>query len=463
MFSPLLVTMATKLEDNLYSVNTIYDPEGAAHIATFDFDADGYKMFLAALSDELRDTVSIALSRQPYRVWFKPSDEVWMTIMGEIGKKTFTNENESYRPFIAEAFIRDARPEGYPASATAGEAPLDPDTTSGFPRYTAAAQKGELGVKIVGQIIDEEFGWIFKRNHQEHDLGIDGQIEVVTGGFATGQMLACQIKCGQSFFKETNRWGYIYRGELKHFNYLANYPVPVIITICDPDTKEAYWVCFEAGTARVTEGGWVLTIPYANKLASSKAELLAFLPAVTDKLGELDEYWAVHGMLPDFGVIIVNIEIDDVRAMDTSFPRVFFDNLRATKELAYGCQGKIEILFWGYEDDPRELFEIDEVRQYVGRLDAVLPELFFFARADDDAVTLRLFMHCLMAVGWASDPAKQPRYVDFDLTHLDRFLERHFLGLNEIAEWIGLSEEELKAISDSAVKALHIPQAETKP
>ena len=152
-----------------------------------------------------------------------------------------------------------------------------------------------------------------------------------------------------------------------------------------------------------------------------------------------------------------------MRATDTSFPRVFFDNLRATKELAYGCQGKIEILFWGYEDDPRELFEIDEVRQYVGRLDAVLPELFFFARADDDAVTLRLFMHCLMAVGWASDPAKQPRYVDFDLTRLDRFLERHFLGLNEIAEWIGLSEEELKAISDSAVKALHIPQAETKP
>jgi hypothetical protein len=332
----------------------------------------------------------------------------------------------------------------------------------GFPRYTPTAQMGERGVRIISRIADEEFGWIFKRNHQEHDLGIDGQIDVVTDGYATGQALACQIKCGKSFFEEKNRWGYLYRGEKKHFNYLANYPVPVIIVICDPDTREAYWVRFEAETARVTEAGWVLTIPYTNKLASSKAELLALLPEVTDRLTVLDEYWAVHGMLPDFAVIIVNIEIEDVRGMDTSFPRGFFDNLRATKELAYGCQGKIEILFWGYDDDPRELFEIDEVRQYVALLDAVLPELFFFARADDDAMTLRLFLDCLMAVGWASDPSKQPRYVEFDLSHFDGFMERHFLGLNEMAEWIGLSEEELKTISDAAVKAFHIPKAESR-
>ncbi len=112
--------------------------------------------------------------------------------------------------------------------------------SSGFPQYMPAARKGDRGVRIVGRIVDEDLGWIFKRNHQEHDLGIDGQIEVVTDGYATGQILAAQIKFGESFFKETNRWGYIYRGEKKHFNYLANYPVPVIIVICDPDTREAF-------------------------------------------------------------------------------------------------------------------------------------------------------------------------------------------------------------------------------
>src|ERR1022692_4509082 len=93
----------------------------------------------------------------------------------------------------------------------------------GFPQYAPSAKQGNLGVSIVSRIVDEDLGWLFKRNHQEHDFGIDGQIEVVTkAGAVTGQMLGCQIKCGTSFFKERNRWGYVYRGETKHFNYLAN-------------------------------------------------------------------------------------------------------------------------------------------------------------------------------------------------------------------------------------------------
>ena len=85
----------------------------------------------------------------------------------------------------------------------------------GFPQYTASAKQGDLGVSIVSRIVMENFGWLFKRNHQEHDFGIDGQIEVVTKGSVTGQMLACQIKCGPSFFRDRNKWGYVYRGEGK--------------------------------------------------------------------------------------------------------------------------------------------------------------------------------------------------------------------------------------------------------
>src|SRR5262245_20444525 len=156
---------------------------------------------------------------------------------------------------------------------------------SGFPQYGPSAKQGDLGINIVSRIVTETFGWLFKRNHQEHDFGIDGQIEVVTpAGSVTSQMLACQIKCGKSFFRESNRWGYIYRGETKHLNYLANYPLPVIIAICDPDSREAYWGRFQVDDIEVTEAGWKLTIPYGNKLASSKAALEALLPKITDHL-----------------------------------------------------------------------------------------------------------------------------------------------------------------------------------
>jgi hypothetical protein len=68
--------------------------------------------------------------------------------------------------------------------------------------------------------------------------------------------------------------------------------------------------------------------------------------------------------------------------------------------LALHCQGKINISFDGYDDDPRELFEIDEVREYIDLLDEAIPELFFFARSERSATTLMFFLFCLAGRGW---------------------------------------------------------------
>ena len=65
--------------------------------------------------------------------------------------------------------------------------------------------------------------------------------------------------------------------------------------------------------------------------------------------------------------------------MDASRAKDFRSRICSTKELTLHCQRKINISFDGYDDDPRELFEIDEVKQYVALLDEALPELFFFS------------------------------------------------------------------------------------
>ncbi len=271
--------------------------------------------------------------------------------------------------------------------------------TDDFPRYSPSAKQGNFGVGIVSRIVEEEFGWLFKRNHQEHDFGIDGQIEVVTqDGAVTGQMLACQIKCGASFFRESNKWGYTYRGETKHFNYLANYPLPVIIVICDPETKEGYWVRFQIGDTQVTEAGWKLTVPRVNRLSSSKAALERFLPDVTDHLSPLKEYWRVNNMLFGFESFLFMIEREEVETGDISRVEEFRTRITSTKELAFHCQGKVEFSFSGYDDDPRELYEIEEVKRYVALLDAAFAELFFFVRTVEPMVTLKLFIFCLFGV-----------------------------------------------------------------
>jgi len=271
-------------------------------------------------------------------------------------------------------------------------------------------------------------------------------------------MLACQIKCGKSFFRESNKWGYVYRGEIKHFNYLANYPLPVIITICDPESREAYWVRFRVVDTQVSETGWKLTVPFGNRLSSTKAELQAFLPKLIDPLSELQEYWRVNNLLFESEVIVFMVDIQEVNAMDVSRVRALRQRLCLTKELAYRCQGKIEIAFYGYDDDSRELFEIDEVRRYIALLDQTFPELFFFARSEEPATTLKLFVFCLVGICWTGERSTpgNPQKVIVDYGKLGPFLERHFNYLNYIAERLGLSEAEIKRISKAAIKMLGI-------
>jgi hypothetical protein len=97
----------------------------------------------------------------------------------------------------------------------------------GFPQYTRSAKQSNAGVGIVSRIVEDEFDWLLRQDYQERDFGTDGQIDVVTeSGSVTGQMLGCQIKCGPSFFRESNRWGFVYRGKPSTSTFLANYPLP---------------------------------------------------------------------------------------------------------------------------------------------------------------------------------------------------------------------------------------------
>ncbi len=73
----------------------------------------------------------------------------------------------------------------------------------GYPTYSKAAQKGEAGIDLVSRIVHMELGWLFKRNHQEHDFGIDAQVDIILDdGSVTGQIVAMQIKMVNLSFKK---------------------------------------------------------------------------------------------------------------------------------------------------------------------------------------------------------------------------------------------------------------------
>lgn len=336
--------------------------------------------------------------------------------------------------------------------------------TSAFPQFSHSAKLGEKGVSIVSKVVNDDFGWIFRRNPQEHDFGIDGQVDVVTSeGAVTGQVLAVQIKCGKSFLDERNQWGYVYRGEQKHLNYLANYPLPVIVVLCDPDSGEAYWELFEATTAEPTDKAWKMTIPFSNRLRSSKEALLNIVGPIRDAAEELNDYWAINKMLKESEVIFYALDADDVRSTELANPRAFFDRLRTTRELATNCQSKVEIFFSGYDHDDRELFEIPEVREYVAKLDGVLDDLFFFVRTSQPTHTLMTFALCQTSAKVVGvNPGGITKKVSFEPRPVGDFVERHCGPLNEITEWLNMPLEQEKKLYFDVVDCLKLPAMQAR-
>ena len=146
-----------------------------------------------------------------------------------------------------------------------------------LPEISRQSELGALGVRIVETIVHENLGLLF-RAKERFDLGIDGEIEIVVKDRegkrrGTGRLIAVQIKCGESFFREEKDESFVFRGEMKHLDYWINSSIPVIVVICHPDTREAYWAEINPGLIDVTESGWKMNISKSSVLKTSNGIL----------------------------------------------------------------------------------------------------------------------------------------------------------------------------------------------
>ncbi|KIP66299.1 hypothetical protein SN10_24185 [Vibrio harveyi] len=142
-----------------------------------------------------------------------------------------------------------------------------------LPKYNPTNSQERLGVNAVAEAI-ARLGQIW-RETSIADVGIDGQIEFVSSeGFATGKMVAVQIKSGPSFFKESGE-DWVFYPEEKHRFYWERYPLPVLIVIHNPDTDLSYWVdarqCLRTAKESDSKG---IKIPKGNVLQTTDSATL---------------------------------------------------------------------------------------------------------------------------------------------------------------------------------------------
>ncbi len=108
-------------------------------------------------------------------------------------------------------------------------------------------------------------------------------------------------------------------------------------------------------------------------------------------------------------------------------------------QYAWSWKGTLSIVIDGYDDDPRELFEIPDVCSYLHGLDQEWPFWFFFCTPD----SIRLIGMCL-----ASAVTVAPGKAFLPPENFYRFMERGFGAVNHLFEHYGFPESENEALSE---------------
>lgn len=109
-----------------------------------------------------------------------------------------------------------------------------------LPRIPRSLHEERAGILAVATAL-HGLGFIW-RETPNSDVGIDGQIEFVDDfGQATGQIVAAQVKSGESYFRSGNEDSWHFHPGDKHRVYWERFPLPVVLFLHSP-SQGTYWV-----------------------------------------------------------------------------------------------------------------------------------------------------------------------------------------------------------------------------
>ena len=119
----------------------------------------------------------------------------------------------------------------------------------------------------------------------------------------------------------------------------------------------------------------------------------------------------------------------------------------ATREDAWRYRGQMTLVVDGYNNDPRELVDIPEVRTLLRGLESSWPQWAYFFNQVDDSI--KLLLSCVAASRFLGRGA-----VEMDTDLVAAALGRAFGGMNLIFDRFSFPEDELEKMSNGLVEVL---------
>ncbi len=148
--------------------------------------------------------------------------------------------------------------------------------------------------------------------------------------------------------------------------------------------------------------------------------------------------------------LCIVVSRDEVQRQDTSSALSTLKALLKTPEIARAYRERVDIAFDGYNEDPRELDEIEEVRDFVQRLDADFPFWLFFLSKQMLGLQCIVFCHLLPFLTDEGKAEHHPRQLNELLT------KRWFPAMNHVAEYAKLTEKEIEGLTDRFIEYINI-------
>lgn len=145
--------------------------------------------------------------------------------------------------------------------------------------------------------------------------------------------------------------------------------------------------------------------------------------------------------------VVLMISRRQVEAADIASVLTSLKPFLATREDAWLYRGQMSLVVDGYNDDPRELVDVPEVRAFLQALDQQWPYWAFFFNQVDDSI--KLLGSCVCGALFPGGGA-----VEIDGDKLGDFLRWGFAGMNSIFDKHGFPEHELESISRGILEVI---------
>ncbi|MCL4852445.1 MAG: hypothetical protein KJZ78_13820 [Bryobacteraceae bacterium] len=147
----------------------------------------------------------------------------------------------------------------------------------------------------------------------------------------------------------------------------------------------------------------------------------------------------------EFEPVIIVVSREEIESRDTSAVLGTLKSCIASTETVQAYFEKVDVAFHGYNEDSRELFEIPEVREYVGLLDDAFPYWLFFLTKS--GLGLQCIMLCFMPP-YLTEAARRTVLPQ----KLDELLSKRWLpAMNEACISAGFSEQQIEDLTNNVV------------